>query len=192
MNRGVLTIITVVLILAIAGVGLALFWHPGILNSNSTSNANGAANTNTATSTNTNTNSTVGLPTDFKADIRQTAKLDKRFTYRENDIPLDRVEITNGYTGVSAVPDDKKLIFVYFQREVLKQWPPIDRWMAQEIQLLGSNGATYTFDRSIFYSEDQLKAGFQSFVSFAVDAKDKNFKLRFVRDGEDVSVDLGL
>ncbi|MFH1171161.1 MAG: hypothetical protein V1778_01305 [bacterium] len=192
MSRGVLIIIVVVLILAIAGVGLALFWKPGILNTNG--NVNASTNTNQAGQGNTNganKNIQVGLP-NFTASIEKTQQLDKTIQYRGASVPLDRVEITNGYSGIQKAEAGTKDVIVYLKNEELKQQPYIDQWFGSEVKLLDSTGATTDYNRAQFLTKAQWDIGQQSYIAFSVDEKASGFKLRFVRPDEDVIVDLGI
>lgn len=193
MSRGVLIVIVLVLLLAIAGVGLALFWQPNILNRNTneapantaTSNLNSPPAINQAVS---NTN----LPgfSGFQAETIKKSQLDERTTYRGSDVPIDRAEFLDGYTGYEAAPEGKKYLVVYFEREAFKHELPIDQWL-REIQLLDSSGNVYSFDRAEFPAGNLLEKR-EPYVSFEVDENLTGFKLRIVRPEEDVIVDLGL
>lgn len=184
-----LIIIVVVLVLAIVGVGLALFWQPGLLNANKT---NQAQNQNTSTSNQnasvTNQSGNPGPPVGFEAKVLETKDVNETKQYRNLDIPIERVEITDGYEGIGAAKEGEKLVIIYFKKEIAGEGANITSWLGQEVQLLDSAGATYSFDRAQFIPQDAA----QSYVAFSVGKDAKGFTLRLVRPDEDVTVDLGI
>jgi hypothetical protein len=184
MNRGVLLTIVIVLVLAILGVGVVLFWQPGILNTNKT--ANMTVNVNTAQNKNVNIDLSLA---DYRADIRDTQTINIDQEYRDAVIPIDRVDVTSGIDFLGPASEGKKYVIVYLKKEELKFSERISNWFAAETQLIDNEGNVYGFARSQFMTVDDQNP---SYISFEVNADSSGFTLRFVRDGEDKKVDLGI
>lgn len=182
MSRGALLVIVIVLILAIIGVGLALFWKPGLLNGNTNKQ-----NTNTIAA-NTNAALNANEQAQFKANVLETKTVDQTPTYRNTNVPIDRVDVTNGYTGMGAAKEGKKIVIVYLKKDAAAQGTTISEWLGQEIRLEDSDKNSYRYDTAQFISQYEG----DSYIAFSVDEKASGFTLRFVRDGEDVSVPLGI
>ncbi|MBI3956941.1 MAG: hypothetical protein HY340_03030 [Candidatus Kerfeldbacteria bacterium] len=187
MSRGVLIIIVIVLVLAIVGVGLALFWQPNILNRNQ-----GDDNANATPVTNTNTKPTINADLGFTAEVLENRDVNGAVTYREQAIQIERVEITNGLTFTGKAPSGKKYVVVHFDRDVFTYSRKLQSWLGQEIRLLDGSGNSYEYRSAVFSPPGEENVPEERYISFLVNEDASDFDLRFVRDGEDRSLDLGL
>ncbi len=202
MNRSILIIIISVLTVAIVGVGLVLFWQPGFLNQNanttpaantSTSNLNTPANVNAATNTNAAADANTAVKNTniqyaYVTEVTGNKDLHQRVKYRDADVLVSRVEITDGITGYGKAPEGKQWVTVYFEKEKTQHTPPMSYWLVQEVQLIDASGSIPL--SNVFLPGDPATQ--EGFVAFLTPKGATGFTLKFARSGEEATLDLGL
>lgn len=170
MNRGVLITMTVVLGLAIVGIGYLLF-------------RSDLANVN-------NANQTTNAPSNVNGTgVLTNVPVAKDATYRDGTIPIDRVVRSTSVGGFQAKKGEVFLT-VYLKESVSTFDPPMAEWLARDLNLYDSGGNRYSVAYAYLTAEEG--GGKEPFFAFRVPEPAEDFLLRFVRVGEDVKIDLGI
>lgn len=170
MNRGILATITVVLGLAVIGIGFLLF-------------RTDLANVNNSNESDTNATGNINGST-----VLTTVSIAKTVTYRGSDFQIDRVERAVTLAGFTPKRGEVFLV-VYLQKNLPTFEPSMPEWLATDVQLLDKGGNRYTVAYANVTDPAEDVAGY---FAFRVPEPSEDFTLRFVRAEEDVKVDLGL